>query len=60
MGGFGKSPKFPTPHNFNFLLRWHKREPSSDALFIVEKTLSAMRYGGIFDQIGFGFHRYSR
>jgi uncharacterized protein YyaL (SSP411 family) len=58
-GGFGKAPKFPTPHNFNFLMRWHKREPSSDSLFIVEKTLNAMRFGGIFDQIGFGFHRYS-
>ncbi len=58
-GGFGSQPKFPTPHQLTFLLRWHKRDPDSDALKMVEKTLEAMRSGGIFDQIGFGFHRYS-
>ncbi|MHC1730189.1 MAG: thioredoxin domain-containing protein [Syntrophobacteraceae bacterium] len=58
-GGFGSAPKFPTPHNLSFLMRWHRREPQSNALEMVEKTLSAMRAGGIFDQIGFGFHRYS-
>ncbi len=58
-GGFGTSPKFPTPHNLIFLLRyWHKTgEPK--ALEMVEKTLQKMRLGGIFDHIGFGFHRYS-
>ncbi|MFZ2446094.1 MAG: thioredoxin domain-containing protein [Syntrophobacteraceae bacterium] len=58
-GGFGGAPKFPSPHNLNFLLRWHKREPKSGAAGMVEKTLDAMRAGGIFDQVGFGFHRYS-
>jgi uncharacterized protein YyaL (SSP411 family) len=58
-GGFGKAPKFPGPHNLSFLLRRNWRAPGSDALQMVEKTLSSMRSGGIFDQIGFGFHRYS-
>jgi len=58
-GGFGQAPKFPSPHHLTFLLRWHRRQPNSSALGMVEKTLSAMRRGGLFDQIGFGFHRYS-
>lgn len=58
-GGFGAAPKFPTPHHLTFLLRWHKRSGDSTTLDMVEKTLEAMRRGGIFDQIGFGFHRYS-
>ena len=58
-GGFGAAPKFPTPHHLTFLLRWHKRSADPYALKMVEKTLTAMRKGGIFDQIGFGFHRYS-
>ncbi len=58
-GGFGNAPKFPTPHNKTFLLRWHKRNPGSRAAMMVENTLDHMRQGGIFDQIGFGFHRYS-
>jgi uncharacterized protein YyaL (SSP411 family) len=58
-GGFGTAPKFPTSHHLTFLLRWHKRSGDSEALKMVEKTLDAMKRGGIFDQIGFGFHRYS-
>ena len=58
-GGFGRAPKFPTPHHLTFLLRWHRRSRDSGAQNMVEKTLEAMRLGGIFDQIGFGFHRYS-
>jgi uncharacterized protein YyaL (SSP411 family) len=58
-GGFGAAPKFPTPHHLTFLLRWGRRSADSEGLEMVEKTLSAMRMGGIFDQIGFGFHRYS-
>ncbi len=58
-GGFGTEPKFPTPHHLTFLLRWHKRSSDPDALKMAEKTLDAMRRGGIFDHIGFGFHRYS-
>ncbi|MCG6918508.1 MAG: thioredoxin domain-containing protein [Deltaproteobacteria bacterium] len=58
-GGFGSAPKFPTPHNLTFLLRWHRRTGESNALHMVEKTLDGMRAGGIFDHIGYGFSRYS-
>jgi uncharacterized protein YyaL (SSP411 family) len=58
-GGFGKAPKFPTPHNFLFLLRYAKRTGNIKALAMVEKTLQSMRRGGIYDHVGFGFHRYS-
>ena len=58
-GGFGASPKFPTPHHLTFLLRWYRRSHEPRALEMAEKTLNAMREGGIFDQVGFGFHRYS-
>jgi uncharacterized protein YyaL (SSP411 family) len=58
-GGFGSAPKFPTPHNLSFLLRWHNRSGEATALRMVEKTLDSMRNGGIFDHIGFGFSRYS-
>ncbi len=58
-GGFGGAPKFPTPHILLFLLRYWKRTGAEKALSMVEKTLQAMRRGGIFDHLGFGFHRYS-
>ncbi|MBI4619485.1 MAG: thioredoxin domain-containing protein [Desulfobacterales bacterium] len=58
-GGFGGAPKFPTPHQLTSLLRWHNRGSDSEALTMVERTLDTMRRGGIFDQIGYGFHRYS-
>ena len=58
-GGFGSAPKFPTPHNLNFLLRYWRRTGKEKALQMVEKTLQAMRAGGIYDHIGFGFHRYA-
>lgn len=58
-GGFGNSPKFPSPHNFTFLLRYWHRSGDAKALAMVENTLRKMRLGGIFDQVGFGFHRYS-
>lgn len=58
-GGFGNRPKFPTPHNLIFLLRFWKRTGEKKALEMVENTLQAMRKGGIYDHIGFGFHRYS-
>lgn len=58
-GGFGSAPKFPSPHNFYFLLRHWRRTNDAKALEMVEHTLTEMRYGGIFDQVGFGFHRYS-
>jgi uncharacterized protein YyaL (SSP411 family) len=58
-GGFGSHPKFPSPHNLIFLLRYHHLTGNKNALHIVEKTLTEMRKGGIYDQVGFGFHRYS-
>ncbi len=58
-GGFNISPKFPSPHNLLFLLRYHKKTGEERALEIVKKTLVEMRKGGIFDHIGYGFHRYS-
>ena len=58
-GGFGSAPKFPSPHSLLFLLRWWKRTGETQALEMVEKTLQEMRKGGIFDHIGFGFHRYA-
>ena len=57
--GFSIAPKFPTAHNLLFLLRYWKRYGAPEALDMVEKTLQAMRRGGIYDHIGFGFHRYS-
>ncbi|MGK9476909.1 thioredoxin domain-containing protein [Melioribacter sp. OK-6-Me] len=54
-GGFGTAPKFPAPHNLLFLLDYNNRQANE----MVEKTLTEMRKGGIYDQIGFGFHRYS-
>jgi len=59
MGGFGREPKFPSPHNFFFLLRRWKHTGDAEALKMVEFTLQNMRRGGIYDHIGFGFHRYS-
>lgn len=58
-GGFGSAPKFPTPQNLLFLLRYWKRTGNDNALKMVEDTLNVMRQGGIYDHIGFGFHRYS-
>ncbi|PIE90084.1 MAG: thioredoxin domain-containing protein [Acidobacteria bacterium] len=58
-GGFGQAPKFPTPHQYRFLLRYAKRKENKQALNMVTSTLRKMRQGGIFDQLGLGFHRYS-
>jgi len=58
-GGFGNAPKFPTPHNLMFLLRYWKLTNEKEALDMVEKTLDSMYRGGIYDHIGFGFSRYS-
>lgn len=58
-GGFGDYQKFPTPHHLLFLLRHWKRKDDVNALTMVEKTLDAMVQGGIYDHVGFGFHRYS-
>jgi len=58
-GGFEPAPKFPTPHRLLFLLRCYHRTGEPKALEMVENTLTAMRLGGIWDHVGFGFHRYS-
>ncbi|MFH1180449.1 MAG: thioredoxin domain-containing protein [Candidatus Bathyarchaeota archaeon] len=58
-GGFGPAPKFPSPHNLLYLLRYWRRTGNEKALDMVEKTLTEMKLGGIFDHIGYGFHRYS-
>ncbi len=57
--GFGNAPKFPSPHNLSFLLRFWYLQKEESALNMVERTLDAMYRGGIFDHIGFGFSRYS-
>ena len=58
-GGFGRAPKFPQPMNLEFLLRSYARTRSKETLAMVLFTLQKMARGGIYDQIGGGFHRYS-
>lgn len=57
--GFGTEPKFPTPHNLMFLLRYQHQTSNKEARQMAEQTLINMRRGGIYDHIGGGFHRYS-
>ena len=59
LGGFGGAPKFPRPSVFNFLLRYHARTKNAEALDMVLLTLREMARGGMHDQLGGGFHRYS-
>ena len=58
-GGFGSAPKFPNAANLSFLLRYSKLSGISKFQEFVLKTLTRMAKGGIYDQIGGGFHRYS-
>ncbi len=58
-GGFGEAPKFPQPMVLEFLLRYYLRTHEEDALEMVTTTLEKMASGGIYDQIGGGFHRYA-
>jgi len=58
-GGFGTQPKFPQPMTLEFLLRYYDRTGDGDALHVVTHTLKQMANGGIYDQIGGGFARYS-
>ena len=58
-GGFGSAPKFPQPMTPEFLLRYHHHGFNQRALEMVELTLQKMAYGGIYDQVAGGFHRYS-
>ncbi len=58
-GGFSEAPKFPQGHILSFLLRYWKRSGEAHALQMAEKTLQEMARGGMYDQLGGGFHRYS-
>jgi uncharacterized protein len=58
-GGFGPAPKFPVPTCMEFLLRYYHRNHKEPAVKAVKRTLQSMAAGGIHDQIGGGFHRYS-
>jgi hypothetical protein len=58
-GGFGGAPKFPPSMSLEFLLRYHFRTGNDQALEIVKRTCRKMANGGIYDQLGGGFHRYS-
>ena len=68
-GGFGPAPKLFSPHVYSFLLKYYERlvkqytqdikEKISTALNMVLKSLTQFRLGGVFDQLGYGFHRYS-
>jgi len=59
LGGFGQAPKFPRPSVHNFLLRYYARTKNQEALEMVLVTLREMAKGGMHDQLGGGFHRYS-
>jgi len=59
LGGFGRAPKFPKAHDYSFLIKYYKRTGSQQALDMTEFSLKSMRNGGMYDQVGFGFHRYS-
>jgi uncharacterized protein len=58
-GGFGGAPKFPPSMSIDFLLRYHHRTGDEHALHMATLTLDKMAYGGMYDQVGGGFHRYS-
>src|SRR5262245_34572201 len=58
-GGFGNAPKFPPSMSLDFLLRYHHRSGNPRAIEMVTLTLDKMAYGGMYDQVGGGFHRYS-
>jgi uncharacterized protein YyaL (SSP411 family) len=58
-GGFGSQPKFPQPMTLDFAMLEYKRTGDLDALYVAELTLEKMAQGGIYDQLGGGFHRYS-
>src|SRR5262245_5644061 len=58
-GGFGNAPKFPPSMSVYFLLRYHYRTQDAHTLEMSMLTLDKMAYGGMYDQVGGGFHRYS-
>ena len=58
-GGFGKAPKFPVPHNIQFLLKYYLFSKNEKALGMALKTLDSIRLGGIYDHVDGGIHRYA-
>jgi uncharacterized protein len=58
-GGFGTAPKFPSPHNLLFLIQHHRKTGNKKDIEMIGLTLKKMRLGGLWDHVGFGFHRYS-
>jgi uncharacterized protein YyaL (SSP411 family) len=58
-GGFGNAPKFPASMNLEFLLRMHLRDGNAETIDMVTHTCRKMAEGGLYDQLGGGFHRYS-
>ncbi len=58
-GGFGSQPKFPQPMTLDFAMTQYQRTGDEAALYLAELTLFKMAHGGIYDQLGGGFHRYS-
>jgi uncharacterized protein YyaL (SSP411 family) len=58
-GGFGRAPKFPQPMTWDFVLRYWQRTGSPEPLELLRLTLTRMARGGMYDQLGGGFHRYS-
>lgn len=58
-GGWGAAPKFPQPMTLEFLLRYYRLTSNPQVLGMVTKTLESMARGGIYDQVGGGFHRYA-
>lgn len=57
-GGFGLKPKFPMPLYIQFLMQFYKKNKDKDIIQMIQNTLTSMRLGGIYDQIGDGYHRY--
>ncbi len=58
-GGWGRAPKFPQPMTLEFLLRYHARTGDETSRRMLDTTLARMASGGMYDQLGGGFHRYS-
>ena len=58
-GGFGTAPKFPSPANLEFLISEYEQTSDEAVLKMVTRTLDMMAYGGMYDQVGGGFHRYA-
>ena len=58
-GGFGEAPKISIASKFSFFIKFFNNTNNKDSLRMIDQTLTSMLLGGIYDHIGFGFHRYS-